>query len=243
MSRRASIAIGALAFLASAIVFAPASLLRGAVDRLDGIAVTELEGTLWHGHAQLAVLGQPVGRLEFRWRASALLDARLGYDVVLSGDHGHLDGVARAGASGWDAAIDGTLAMAVAARQLARYELEVPGILSLHDVEIAGPWDRPLPRLAGELEWGGGQVGYVLAGHRHRADLPPLTGYLDASAGYPVLTVYTAGDPTPLMFGKIAADGVASVGITKQFTKMVGQPWVSSEPDHAVVLEVGEKLF
>jgi hypothetical protein len=47
----------------------------------------------------------------------------------------------------------------------------------------------------------------------------------------------------PLMLGKVAQDGMATVGITKQFTKMLGEPWPGGEPDHAVVLEVGEKLF
>jgi glycine cleavage system H lipoate-binding protein len=45
------------------------------------------------------------------------------------------------------------------------------------------------------------------------------------------------------MLAKVAQDGMATVGITKQFTKMLGEPWPGGEPDHAVVLEVGEKLF
>jgi hypothetical protein len=57
------------------------------------------------------------------------------------------------------------------------------------------------------------------------------------------MTVYAVDDSTPLLLAHVTQDGMASLGITKQFTKRVGQPWVGGEPDHAVVLEVAEDLF
>jgi hypothetical protein len=57
------------------------------------------------------------------------------------------------------------------------------------------------------------------------------------------MTVYAVDDPTPLLLAHVQPDGLASIGITKQFTKLIGQPWVGGEEDHAVVLEVSEKLF
>jgi hypothetical protein len=70
-----------------------------------------------------------------------------------------------------------------------------------------------------------------------------LVGFLDSSSGQPEMSVYQSNDETPLMLARISRDGLATIGITKQFTKLLGEPWPGNEPDHAVVLEVGEKLF
>jgi general secretion pathway protein N len=243
MTTRRLIVVGAVTFLVLLVVFAPASLLRTLFDRMPGVALAGPAGTVWNGKGTLVVAGRELGQLAFRLRATDLLGGRIGYDIGLSGADLAVTGIAAAGMGGYEATIDGTVGAAALRDWLQRFDLDVPGTLQLQALHLSAPWQADIPQAAGEAQWSGGEVTYVLGGQRHRALLPALTGFLDSSAGHPVMTVYAPGQPTPLMFCKITPDGVATVGITKQFTQLVGQPWVSGEPDHAVVLEVGEKLF
>ncbi len=126
---------------------------------------------------------------------------------------------------------------------LARYDLQIPGTIAVEHLDLTAAYGARLPQVRGELKWSGGDVGYRLSGRDHRVTLPPLVGFIDSSSGQPEISVYQVDDKMPLMLAKVAQDGMATVGITKQFTKMLGEPWPGGEPDHAVVLEVGEKLF
>jgi hypothetical protein len=76
-----------------------------------------------------------------------------------------------------------------------------------------------------------------------QAQLPALVGFVDSSAGHPEISVYATNDETPLILARIAQDGWVTIGITKRFTELTGQPWHGDQPDHAVVVEVQEKLF
>ena len=126
---------------------------------------------------------------------------------------------------------------------LARYDIRVPGTIAVENLELTVAYGARLPQIRGELKWTGGDIDYRLSGRDHRAQLPALVGFIDSSSGQPEISVYQVDDRMPLMLAKISQDGLATVGITKQFTKMLGEPWPGGEPDHAVVLEVGEKLF
>lgn len=243
MSKRRLALIGTLAFIVLSVTFAPASLLRGALDDVPGVALTGLSGTLWQGSARVVAGGVDIGALTFRVRPADLVRARLGYDITITGTGLRIAGTAAAAPAAFDTVFDGAIEAELMRRYLERFDLTVPGTLTLRQVNLTGPWGAPLPSATGEVHWTGGDVAYTLGGRSHRTALPELSGYLDSTTGVPVLTVYAPDQPTPLIFLKIGPDGMATVGITKQFTKLVGQPWMSSEPDHAVVLEVAEKLF
>jgi len=126
---------------------------------------------------------------------------------------------------------------------LARYDLVVPGRLDVIELDLTGGWGAPLPNASGEVRWSGGDVAYVLGGRSHRTRLPALAGFIDSSSGYPQMTTYAVDDSTPLLLAHVMPDGMASIGITRRFTRLVGQPWAGNEPDHAIVLEVAEKVF
>jgi hypothetical protein len=243
MTPRNLFLVGVLAFVASAIAFAPVTLLRPAFAAIPGLAVTELGGSLWRGSAMLAYRGTVLGQLTFAFSPSELLLARFGYDVALAGPAVTLAGRVSAAPGGYRARLGGNVGLVLAAPELARYDLDIPGELGIDTLALDGRWGTPLPTAQGELNWSGGTVRYVLGGRANVAELPPLSGFIDSSSGYPQMTVYARNDATPLLLAHVKQDGMASVGITKQFTKRVGQTWVGGEPDHAVVLEVAEKLF
>jgi hypothetical protein len=100
-----------------------------------------------------------------------------------------------------------------------------------------------LPNLKGELSWTGATVSYRLGQITNHVVLPALTGFVYSSTGQPEMTAYEAAHDTPLLLSRVAADGWVTIGITKRFTQLLGQPWTGSDADHAVVLEVQEQLF
>jgi Type II secretion system (T2SS), protein N len=234
--------IGIVTFAVCAAALAPASLLRFAVRDAQPLTLGALTGTVWHGSGDLGFDGTPLGRLNWSFAPGLLLNGQMGFVVDL-----HCDGLDAAGTVGAaptaaTAQLHGTIDAALLKEPLARYAIEVPGSLAVDDLDVTHRYGDKLPTLHGNLKWSGGTINYRMSGQNQRVKLPPLAGLLDETGGQPTLTVSEIGGTTPLLIGHLTEDGVASLGITKQFTKMLGQPWPGSEPDHAVVLEVGEKL-
>lgn len=237
------ILIGVGTFVVCAIVFAPASLVRFVIPNGGLLTIAAPTGTLWRGSGDLGIGGTPVGAIDWSFAPGALFTANLGYDLRVRGDHVDLAGRATAGFTSAHAELGGTFDTALVADLLARYDIHLPGAIAVESFDVTSGYRARLPQTRGELKWSGGAVDYSLSGREHHVTLPPLVGFLDSSSGQPEISVYQVNDKMPLLLARITQDGLATVGITKQFTKMLGEPWPGSEPDHAVVLEVGEKLF
>jgi hypothetical protein len=235
--------LGITTFAVLAVVLAPASLVGHFVRDAQPVTIGSLTGTLWHGSGDLGFDGTPLGRLNWSFAPALLLRGQFGFDLDLHGNQLNVAGRAGTSPSMATAQLHGTIDAALLKEPLARYAIELPGSLTVNSLDVTHRYGGRLPMLAGDLKWSGGTVNYRLSGRNQRVDLPPLHGVLDSSSGQPTLTATQIGDTTPLLVGQVAEDGMASIGTTKQFTKMLGQPWPGSEPDHAVVLEVGEKLF
>ncbi len=236
-------AIGILTFLLCGLIFAPATLVRRFVPAGGPVTLASPTGTLWRGAGDLGVAGVPIGRIEWSFAPRALLSASFGYDVRIVGTGLEIHGLASAAPRAMHAELAGTMDAGLFADLLARYDINVPGAIALTNLDVSAPYDARVPQMRGELQWSGGAVDYRLSGREHHVTLPPLAGFIDSSSGQPEISVYQVDDKMPLLLARITQDGLATVGITKQFTKMLGEPWPGSEPDHAVVLEVGEKLF
>jgi len=235
--------IGAITFAVCLVAFAPASLLRVLLRDAEPLVLTAPAGTVWHGTGELSFAGVPLGRLDWSFAPTLLLRGQAGFDIELRGAGTDLTGQAGVSFAAARAEVSGTLEATVFRDLLARYDIQLPGSLTLQDVQLTLAHGARLPVVRGEARWSGGTVDYRLSGRSHRVMLPVLVGFLDSSSGQPEMSVYQADDQTPLLLARIAQDGMATVGITKQFTKLLGEPWPGGEPDHAVVLEVGEKLF
>jgi general secretion pathway protein N len=235
--------IGVATFIVCIGVFAPASLVRYLLKDGGPVALVGPAGTIWRGAGDLAVGGTPIGRVNWSFAPAMLLTGDLGFDVEVRGAKVDLAGRASASAKSAHAEFKGEFDTGLLAETLAHYDIRLPGTVAVEHVDLTAPYGARLPQVRGELQWSGGEVGYRLSGRDHRVALPPLVGFIDSSSGQPEISVYQVDDKMPLMLAKISQDGLATVGITKQFTKMLGEPWPGGEPDHAVVLEVGEKLF
>ena len=235
--------IGIVTFAVCAAVLAPASLLRFAIRDAHPLTLGALTGTLWHGSGDLGFDGTPLGRLNWSFAPALLLKGQMGFAVDLHGDGLDAAGTIGAAPAEATAQLHGMIDAALLKEPLARYAIEVPGSLTVEDLAVTHRYGSRLPTLHGNLKWSGGTINYRMSGQAQRVELPPLAGLLDETSGQPTLTVTEIGSTAPLLIGHLTEDGVGSLGITKQFTKMLRQPWPGSEPDHAVVLEVGEKLF
>jgi Type II secretion system (T2SS), protein N len=244
MSRTSRLSlIGVATFAVCLIALAPASLVTLLLRDAHPLSLATPTGTFWRGSGELAYAGMALGRLRWSFAPLLVLSGQVGFDITLDGRLLKMTGRAGSSAGAANAQLQGEVDAALLAEPLARYDITLPGSLTVRHIELTYAYGRRLPAVRGDLKWSGGAVSYRLAGRDHRIALPVLVGFLDSSSGQPEMTVYQADDKTPLMLARVTEDGLATVGITKQFTKLLGEPWPGSEPDHAVVLEVGEKLF
>lgn len=238
-----TIAIGVILFLAFAIAFAPASLLRTLLPAQSGIDLLQAGGTLWNGHASLYLAAEPAGQVAWTFDPATLLSGSLGYDISLTGPEHDLRGTVSAGLGSAAATLSGQVSAAFANRWLAPYDIAISGDLTLEEVHVQAPYDVAVTgegSAAGTIRWAGGPVSYRLSGRSHQGDLPPLAAYLGEKL---VVTVYPAEGRTPLITGRVLADGFVKIGVTQLLTGLVGNPWPGSHADHEVVLEVEEQFF
>jgi Type II secretion system (T2SS), protein N len=243
MSRLGYIAIAVVTFLACLGFLAPASVVEDAVERVPGVTLDDVRGTLWSGTGQLSFERRPLGLLTYGFKPLDVVVLRFSYDVRLESADTTLDGSASATFGGLIVDLGGRVDAAALRELLMRYDMAIGGVFETDGLHIRRSWDEALPNVKGELRWNGAPVSYRLGQTTHHVVLPALSGFIDSSSGQPEMTAYEADHDTPLMLARVAADGWVTIGITKRFTQLLGQPWTGSDADHAVVLEVQEQLF
>ncbi len=237
-----TVSIGALLFVVFAVAFAPASLLRAPLSG-SGADLLQPAGTVWKGSADLYLAKQGAGRISWRFRPLTLLQGALGYHVDLTGADHDLRGTVRLRPGTAEAVLDGHAASAFANRWLAPYDIVIAGDLTLQNLQLRVPYDLEQSRggsAAGSVSWAGGPVRYRLSGRDHSARLPPLVAYLGDGLE---AVVFPEGGQTPLLRARLQENGFLWIGVTKMMTRLAGNSWPGSHPDHEVVLEVEEQLF
>lgn len=243
MSRLVYVVIALITFVLCLALLAPASIVKNAVERVDGLTLSELSGTLWSGSGTLNVQGQPLGALTYRFKPLDLLLLRATYEAHLSSPTLDLNALASASLRAATVEASGHVDAAALRALLSDYDMDIGGAFDSDGVHVVRAWDAAVPNVDGELRWTGAPVTYRLGNVTHQVRLPALAGFIDSSAGAPEMTAYEVDHDTPLMLARVGADGWVTIGITKRFTQLLGQPWQGSDADHAVVLEVQEKLF
>ena len=211
-------------------------------------------GTLWNGSGALLVNRQPIGNLSWQVQPGRLLSLEAAVDWQLDGDGFAAEGTAAARNQSYDLRnLRGTVSQALLRKFLGRYDIAPSGALTVDSLDITDlqlnermNWPAQVTA-AGTLKWTGGPVRYRLAGQTYDIDLPPMLGTISSSEsgphpGWPELLVTDANEGDLLITGRLTPTGSAAIGITRGFTRLAGQPWPGSEPDHAVVLEVEEQL-
>ena len=212
-------------------------------------------GTLWNGGGQLLVNRVPIGELSWQLQPGRLLALEAAADWQLAAEEFSAQGTIASRGEEFDLrAVQAKLSEQFLRATLGRYDIAPSGDLSITDLDITHlklneqqNWPSQLTA-AGDARWAGGQVRYRLAGQSYDIELPPMLGRIDSAPGdaqnpgWPELKVTSEEDAMLLITGRLTPTGSAAIGITKGFTRLAGQPWPGSEPDHAVVLEVEEQL-
>lgn len=236
-----TLAIGLLLFIVFAVALAPAGLLRRATDALPGLDLAQPTGTVWHGAGQLIVDGQLIGNLAWVFQPLSILRLAPGYEFELEGDALRLTGVINVSTGGTQLSLAGRIEANLFNRYLNAYDLTIPGELSISALS-AVLTDGRISYMEGEARWSGGEVRYVLSGRLGASQLPPLVAYVTTDE-FPTADIFPDGGQTPLLHVQILDTGFVKIGVTKSLTKMLNNPWPGGDPDHAVVLEVEEKVF
>ena len=209
-------------------------------------------GTLWNGSGQLLLNGKPVGDVSWQVQAGRLLALEAAAAWQVRNADYSLKGSA---AFGRDNRINlrnlrGVVRQSFLRNALARYDIIPVGDLTIERLDItdlqlneAGNWPRQV-YAEGSAQWTGGPVSYRLAGQNSHIELPAMTAQISTpEGGWPTLEVSAQETGTLLMNGRLTPTGSAAIGITRGLTRLTGQPWPGSEPDHAIVLEVEEQLI
>ena len=235
--------IGTATFIICLVLFAPTTPISSALQGIPGVFVGQPSGSLWRGAVDVAYHGNNLGRLSWSYRPQELLRLRIGFGYSLKDATHSFVGVGSASARSANATISGQMSAALLTDLLARYDISISGDFDIPEaIDLVAPHGG-MPRATGKIRWSGGTVAYRLGTTSRRATLPQLIAYLESPATGPSATVYAQGDDTPLLLASVQRDGWVSIGVTVRFLELVGQPWTGSQPPHAVIMEVQEKLF
>ncbi len=237
---RKRILLGFLLFLAFCVALAPAGLAGLMLDRVADVAMTQANGTLWRGEADLYVRSRAVGRLQWDVHPSMLLTGSVGGDFSLDADHHQLRGNADVGLNRtFNVDVSGKVGAQTVNRWLEPYDMAISGNLNLSNVLLTFD-DVALRDAGGAVEWEGGGISYPAGNGIQSSILPPLRANLGPG---PTGTVTTQDDLVPLVMAQLLDNGIAKVGITARMTRLLDLSWTENEPDSAVVLEVEEQVF
>lgn len=235
--------IGTATFVVCLILFAPPTPISSALQRIPGVLTGQPSGSLWSGAVDVGYHGNELGRLNWSYRPQDLLRLRIGFSYSLQNSTHAFTGVASTSASKAEATLTGEMSATLLTDLLARYDISISGEFDiLETIYLVAPHGGT-PRATGKIRWSGGTVAYRLGTTSRRTTLPQLIAYLESPATGPSATVYAQDDDTPLLLASVQHDGWVSIGVTVKFLELVGQPWSGSQPPHAVIMEVQEKLF
>ena len=235
--------VGVLALVVCIVYMAPATLLAMALGDKGPTRLTQVRGSIWDGAAALEHEGRSLGSLSWQFDAGGLAHGEANFDWGLAGTGHTLSGGVRVGLAGLHCSAAGTVSGATMRRILAPYWIETAGDVGIEHIRADVTYDLHLQAMDGALSWSGGEVRYRLAGEHYQMVLPPLAGMLETVNAEPTLTVFAQGVDAPLLHIRLGADGWLNIGVTKKLTKMAEFPWPGNEPDHAIVIDVSERLF
>ena len=239
--------LGVLAFAAFALALLPASVLTRAAEGASAATLRDATGTVWSGSAELAVQGEDLGRLQWRFAPAALLSGAAGVNWRLRHADFRFAGHLRYGFGGASASTSGTLGAQALRNTLAKYYIRLGGDFAFErlDLRVAPGADDGTAawRAEGELRWSGGRTTYRLSGQSYDVEFPPLWGELRTTAEGIHLRAFArqgAGE-APLLTARLDGEGWLHVGVTRRFTRLAGKPWPGSGGEDGMVVTVAER--
>jgi general secretion pathway protein N len=221
---------------------APASLLRRVVNDIPGVDIVSPQGSLWNGSGSLVIQGEYVGTTRWQLRPLRLFALELAFDTQFSGRDAQLSGMFTASPRGLGADMAGTLGIQALNYTLAQWGVTVAAPVTVESVKAE--WKNyQLKELDGKLVWPGGNVDWPAANGNGHASMPPLSGVVSDQNGSLFGLVVPVNEQIPLIQAELTPDGTFTLKISKLLTRLTGNPWPGSDPDHAIVIEMVDDLF
>jgi len=243
LKSRQLLLLGLVFFLSFLVIFLPASSIRLVTNTIPAIDFSTTEGSIWNGSGRLRVREQYAGLLRWSVHPVQLVFGKLAIEWVLEEQTHTFGGSATIRLGRMAFSFDGLIEAGTINRILAPYNMNLNGALHLRSIKATINKSGGQIRIQGDMRWDGGTVLYRMSNQRFRRELPALLGKLQMVEGVPSLTVRSETEDTPLLRIRLDNDGWVHIGITKRFTRLIGQPWQGNEPDPAIVMEVSEKLL
>ena len=243
LKSRQLLLLGLVFFLSFLVIFLPASSIRLVTNAIPAIDFSTTEGSIWNGNGRLRISKLYVGLLRWSVDPVQLVFGKLAFEWVLEDQSHTFGGSATIRLGGMAFSFDGLIEAETINRVLAAYNMNLNGTLHLRSVKATINKSEDQIRIQGDMRWDGGTVQYRMSNQRFQTELPALLGELQMVEGVPSMTVRSETDNTPLIRARLDNDGWVHIGITKRFTRLIGQPWQGNEPDPAIVMEVSEKLL
>jgi len=243
LKSRQLLLLGLVFFLSFLVIFLPASSIRLVTNAIPAIDFSTTEGSIWNGNGRLRISKLYVGLLRWSVDPVQLVFGKLAFEWVLEDQSHTFGGSATIRLGGMAFSFDGLIEAETINRVLAAYNMNLNGTLHLRSVKATINKSEGQIRIRGDMRWDGGTVQYRMSNQRFQTELPALLGELQMVEGVPSMTVRSETDNTPLLRARLDNDGWVHIGITKRFTRLIGQPWQGNEPDPAIVMEVSEKLL
>ncbi|MBM4203228.1 MAG: type II secretion system protein N [Gammaproteobacteria bacterium] len=236
------ISAGVLLALLFSIIMAPASLLRRVTSDVPGLELIGMAGTVWSGSGGVVVQGEKVGQATWAFRPLGLLSLELTWDVQFTGRDAELNGGIGISPGAFRVNASGVLGEDALNYSLQQWDLHVAGAVSVESIDAV--WKaQQLTSLEGRLSWPGGPISWFMDGQTATATLPAMTGQLAQSAGAVSGLIVPDEGQTPVAQIGLSADGMFTLKISKLMTILLGRPWPGSDPDHAIVIEMVDRVF
>ena len=243
MLRRSAWIIGALAFLITLIVIAPATLVTQFID-IPNLKVERAQGTLWKGNAETVFNSQHIGTLAWRIRPMDLIKGSLTVDLTLVRDGLSLTGVSVLGFDGYEVALDGTIESRFLNVYTVDYDIRLSGELSFNDVKLRLTDGNQVETVEGNLRWNGGPVRFKLSNVMHEVTLEPIRGALSQDADMIQMSVLIQrSNEHVLLFRFDPASGWLHLRALPAFLEFANVPSNYLMQDADFLFEVSQKIL
>lgn len=213
------------------------------------ITLTQVQGTLWQGQANIQTPVVGLGDVQAQWRVSAwsLLRLQPALELQLEGRSLSVTGE-----------LDISLSKQIRIQNLNAYfdTASLKPALSRSQIQLGGDFNLEgvsaklelaenrilVHKLAGHLLYSGGNIGFPIDGKPIQAELPPLSGVLAKVDNQATLELST-NDNLSLGRGYIQMDGWAGLVVKRRFLDVLKQPWPAKAQADTVIFEASQKLF
>lgn len=239
-------AAGITGFLIFLVVFAPAAaawaLIRGDVEaQAPGMRISNVNGTIWSGSAQVDVRNMPPTSLLWRNVDISILDNTVAAAVQLSGIHHDIQTQLVGEANVLRlASTSGTINADYINALGEPYGLTLTGTISIEQLDLDTNF-RWVNALNSGLYWSGGNVRYTTYNQTQLFTFPRLDISVRLEGDDIQVLVTHAGEE--VINVSVTPAGLARINVRARLFLVANLPWPGNQPPDESVIEIEQPLW